>query len=124
MKISPSAHVVFMQFTLCKLCLSLKKKKETKLKRAKQDLYYLSGFCKTLRSQVQDRDLVEENMQITCRQIYPSILLYIHSSLTSTATSALGAVCELLVMQQGTRPSCSHSVRGDNTQKETIHIIL
>ena len=46
----------------CQLCLSLKKKKETKLKRAKQDLYYLGGFCKTLKSQAQDRDLVEENM--------------------------------------------------------------
>ena len=86
MKISPSAHVVFVQFTLCKLCLSLKKKKETKLTRAKQDLYHLGGFYKTLRSQAQDRDLMEENMRITCRQIYPSILLYIHE------TSALGAV--------------------------------
>lgn len=79
MEISPSSHVVFVQFTLCKLRLSLKKKKETKLKRAKQDLYYLGGFCKTLRSQVQDRDLVEENMRITADRFIPVYyFIFIH----------------------------------------------
>ena len=46
---------LFICAVYSKLCLNLKKKKETKIiYRGKQDLCYLGGFCKTLGSQIQE----------------------------------------------------------------------